>query len=659
MEPLADRLPLVIGVTGHRDLRDQDLPTLEREIGAIIAGLRRDYLGNDSETPMVVLSSLAEGADRLVARVALAQGALLVAPLPMPLDEYRRDFDPGIKPGNSEEFDRLLAQAIAAPIMPFARGSSLEAVHRDPDKRNEQYRAVGLFIAQHSNVLIALWDGDDRKMRPGGTAEVVVFKRQGIPLAISGSVRASLDASEVGPVIQVVTPRQKEGSPAHDVAVARWGRAVIKRYRGGVLRRWLRAAGGFVANVFGRELEDPRSRLSAAERRELEAWETFETLTALTRQFNREAAALASVPDGPKKVARSLDDLFGRIDEPPPVEPEAAKEHALRRAPRWCRLYAIADTLAQERQAQFRQDWLYILSIGLFAFACFALVSHVGITSGYVSNALFVAYSLGFIVIFALFVRAHIGQHQGRFLDYRAIAEALRVAVYWRLVGIGVRHADAKIVSGDGHAAGEPSAISAIADAYPIKQSNELAWVKVSLRTLELIAGSEQLPEPYGLDPVGHAIARYFWVQGQHAYFRRGGFRHNRLAERLESNAIVLASLVPFVIVPVLIAFTTQPPDGHPKGLRLVLLIISGLLPGAAAALAGYSERLALRAQARQYDRMRTLFERACELLPETVDERPAPLARALYTELGIEAMKENAEWVAIYRQRPIQPPAG
>ena len=44
MESLSDRLPLVIGVTGHRDLRDQDLPRLEQEIAAVIAGLRRDYL---------------------------------------------------------------------------------------------------------------------------------------------------------------------------------------------------------------------------------------------------------------------------------------------------------------------------------------------------------------------------------------------------------------------------------------------------------------------------------------------------------------------------------------------------------------------------------------------------------------------------------------
>jgi hypothetical protein len=31
-------------------------------------------------------------------------------------------------------------------------------------------------------------------------------------------------------------------------------------------------------------------------------------------------------------------------------------------------------------------------------------------------------------------------------------------------------------------------------------------------------------------------------------------------------------------------------------------------------------------------------------------------LVRSLYRELGVEAMTENAEWVAIYRQRPIQP---
>jgi hypothetical protein len=177
MHPLPDRLPLVIGVTGHRDLRDQDVPTLEREIAAIFERLRHDYLHGDVETPIIVLSSLAEGADRLVARVALRHGARLVAPMPMPIEEYRRDFEPGLKAGNAAEFEALLAQAIAASVVPFTPGNSLAAVRADATKREEQYRAAGLFIAQHANVLIALWDGDGTAMRPGGTAEVVACPR--------------------------------------------------------------------------------------------------------------------------------------------------------------------------------------------------------------------------------------------------------------------------------------------------------------------------------------------------------------------------------------------------------------------------------------------------------------------------------------------------
>ena len=87
-----------------------------------------------------------------------------------------------------------------------------------------------------------------------------------------------------------------------------------------------------------------------------------------------------------------------------------------------------------------------------------------------------------------------------------------------------------------------------------------------------------------------------------------------------------------------------------------VVVVVIGLLPGLAATLTAYSERLALKAQARQYDRMSVLFERAYELLPERIDATSASLVRAVYRELGIEAMRENAEWVAVHRQRPIQP---
>src|SRR5712692_7019044 len=128
------RLPLVIGATGHRDLRDEDILELKRAVAGVIERLKRDYLGGDTETPIIVLSSLAEGADRLIAQVALDHGAKLIAPLPMPADEYRRDFEPGLKPDVATEFDRLKDQAIATPVMRYVAGSSPEAVRDDETK---------------------------------------------------------------------------------------------------------------------------------------------------------------------------------------------------------------------------------------------------------------------------------------------------------------------------------------------------------------------------------------------------------------------------------------------------------------------------------------------------------------------------------------------
>jgi len=81
-------LPLVIGVTGHRDLAPQDIPRIRESLAALFVGLRRQY----PHTPLRLLSPLAEGADRLVAKVALEHGAELVVPLPMDEAEYRKDF---------------------------------------------------------------------------------------------------------------------------------------------------------------------------------------------------------------------------------------------------------------------------------------------------------------------------------------------------------------------------------------------------------------------------------------------------------------------------------------------------------------------------------------------------------------------------------------
>ena len=79
-------LPFVIALGGHRDLRAEDVPGLEARVTDILTGLASRY----PHTPLLLLSSLAEGADRLGARVAFRLGIGVVAVLPLPRDEYER-----------------------------------------------------------------------------------------------------------------------------------------------------------------------------------------------------------------------------------------------------------------------------------------------------------------------------------------------------------------------------------------------------------------------------------------------------------------------------------------------------------------------------------------------------------------------------------------
>ena len=119
--------------------------------------------------PLVALSSLAEGADRLAAHRLLARsGAALVAVLPLPEDLYRADFQ-GL--GSHEEFNDLLARA--AQI----------AVVTGVSEREEAYGAAGRLILDRSHALLAIWDGRAAK-GTGGTGWVVAeAHRRGMPLA--------------------------------------------------------------------------------------------------------------------------------------------------------------------------------------------------------------------------------------------------------------------------------------------------------------------------------------------------------------------------------------------------------------------------------------------------------------------------------------------
>ena len=163
--PPSDLLPIVLGASGHRRLRPEDQDDIAARVRFIFHELRAKY----PATPLVQLSCLAEGADRLVARVGLECGASLIAPLPLPRKLYEDDF---ASPESRLEFIDLLARAESWFELPLPPGVSEEDVRRPGEARDRQYEQAGAFLARHSQILVALWDGGT-VVRTGGTAQVV------------------------------------------------------------------------------------------------------------------------------------------------------------------------------------------------------------------------------------------------------------------------------------------------------------------------------------------------------------------------------------------------------------------------------------------------------------------------------------------------------
>ena len=154
---------LRIGISGHRPPRvTSALPGLTSEISKAIEYVTQK-LAVRSDIPLTVVSSLAEGADRIVAGQVLArEGARLEVVLPLAAEEYLNDF------GSDEskaDFERLLA-----------RDDNYDVV-RTATSREHAYELAGLTVVDRSDVMIVVWDGETSGGR-GGTAEILKYVRR-------------------------------------------------------------------------------------------------------------------------------------------------------------------------------------------------------------------------------------------------------------------------------------------------------------------------------------------------------------------------------------------------------------------------------------------------------------------------------------------------
>ena len=201
------RVPILLGAAGHRDI-DTSNALLVDAIRNECVRLRKSY----SHSPFVILSSLAEGADRLIARIAMeVLEAELIAVLPMPEAQFERDFQTG---KSKAEFREFLRRAVSIRRAAVPDGDTSWTADGEP--RNCQYARAGAIVADHAQVLFAIWDGKPARGTGGTANQVEWFERGGTPndYSLYKETMSLLDPVEPGLLIQIdpvsggVSPRQ-------------------------------------------------------------------------------------------------------------------------------------------------------------------------------------------------------------------------------------------------------------------------------------------------------------------------------------------------------------------------------------------------------------------------------------------------------------------
>ena len=428
---------------------------------------------------------------------------------------------------------------------------------------------VGAELVRASHILIALWDGKVIE-RTGGTSQVVRFRLQGLP-PVYAAEASLLDPLESGPVYHVVTPRQSNQQVPESALTLR------KRLPGG----------------------SPGDRLSEA---------TYERMYQRVDTFNRDALYLQRRRARQIRTSASYvlpDDEAGSLTAPT----------ALLRG----RL-ALADALAIRFQRRTTRMLYCLLLVGLGAALSFQAYSTIRTKPA----PLAFAYVLLLVVAYAVYLGLRNSDWERKHQDYRALAEGLRVQLFWRLSGLP----------------------DLVADRFLHHQRSELDWIRQALRSWATAEGYEPPTSPQAALAAGQPLPLVlkYWVEDQARYYERSSCRDQRkeiLIARCTRGFFLLG--LGLAVAKVFL------PSEHP------LIIAIGFTLVLAAVLQLYARVRAFSEQAKQYARLQLLFARLRDRLQEMIDRRLDADARRVLLELGNAALAENADWVMIHRERPIE----
>jgi hypothetical protein len=569
-EPQGNLVPLVVGVTGHRDLVPGEVPRVRELVREFLEALQAKY----PDLPLVVMSPLAEGADRLVAEEARKLGIPLMVPLPFPRELYEQDFE---TPESLQAF-RSLCEGAEVIELPLLGNDTAESIAGPGPRRDAHYARLGVYLCAHCHVLLALWDGKPSD-KLGGTSQVVWFHHwDEMPgLVERDESRLQILAEDESDLVyHIVCSRdQPGGEPAEGLRP---------------LELWW----------FTTDAAQPRSRTMPVR---------YESVFERAAEFNRDVTKFRE-----RIQAEGWSIL--PADAPSEVKFETAPVNAV---------FMAADWLANHFQR--RVTWALRVLYALAATMALAFVAYGTLQQ---INLLVVLFLASFIAGIMIYRVAERGAWHRKYLDYRALAEGLRVQFYWVAAGV-----TASRVSKFTH------------DNFLQKQDVELGWIRNVMRH------TGRLGDVFPGTRDGLEFTLREWVgtphpgNGQLAYYQRKAVERSAL--RRQTVLIGAFCLWAGVIIAIaLLLFQQQMRPGW----KDLLLLLMGVLPLVAALREAYAQKRAEKELIKQYQFMARIFSNARRQLESAKSDAAK---RKTLKALGDAALEDHAQWLLMHRERPLE----
>ncbi|MCB1937043.1 MAG: DUF4231 domain-containing protein [Nitrosomonas sp.] len=448
--PLAP-MTLRIGVAGHRELPETELLRLRAEIDAVykaigqtVQDIAQEEVAKHIyayETAIIrIISSLAEGADRLCVdpELTVFEGIKLelAGILPFLKEDFEQDFVPeksviDRQNGTVTEFNEILNR------IGYGRPDA-QVIELDGDTANcdEAYNNCSRLLVEHSDILIAVYDGDDTEDK-GTAAAVRTAKQSGIP------------------VIHIST---EPDTPIRCHCSIRFGQPPCAAdYTEDLLAKELRRVLLFT-EVLDQDESDEKAKESRKQKilDRFKQYQSEENLHFTTDHPDFDnTGPIELLKRYPDKKAESFDFLKQIIATPKGIQKELSRfkerdtetvasgtpdniAHHFTRPSlnRYFAAYLRADRLANYYASIHRSTFVLIYLFG--ALALIAAVSALVISKywGEWGAIIFVMTELGLLAaIFGYYWKDHREKYHDRWLEYRCLAEFLRPMRYLSLLG--------------------------------------------------------------------------------------------------------------------------------------------------------------------------------------------------------------------------------